>query len=75
MKEIKQYVNGRLHDVYGIGTYLSNDVGVQPLNMVIKLFAAKPAGWTTFVPTVKLSDVEGKHTGEPSEIAFCLQTI
>ncbi len=75
VKEIKQYVNGRLHDVYGIGTYLSNDVGVQPLNMVIKLFAAKPAGWTTFVPTVKLSDVEGKHTGEPSEIAFCLQTI
>jgi nicotinate phosphoribosyltransferase len=75
VKEIKHYVNGRLHDVYGIGTYLSNDVGVQPLNMVIKLFAAKPAGWSTFVPTVKLSDVEGKHTGEPSEIAFCLQTI
>jgi nicotinate phosphoribosyltransferase len=75
VKEIKQYVNGRLHDVYGIGTYLSNDVGVQPLNMVIKLFAAKPAGWTTFVPTVKLSDVEGKHTGEPREIEFCLQTI
>jgi len=75
VKEIKQYVNGRLHDVYGIGTYLSNDVGVQPLNMVIKLFAAKPAGWTTFVPTVKLSDVVGKHTGEPQEIEFCLQTI
>jgi len=75
VKEIKAYVNGRIHDAYGIGTYLSNDVGVTPLNMVIKLFAAKPAGWSSFVPTVKLSDVEGKHTGTPEEIEMCLRTI
>ena len=68
VKEIKAYVQGRIHDAYGIGTYLSNDVGVKPLNMVIKLAAAKPAGWTSFIPTVKLSDVEGKHTGTPEEI-------
>lgn len=75
VREIKNYVNGRIHDVYGIGTYLSNDVGVKPLNMVIKLFAAKPAGYHAFVPTVKLSDVEGKHTGTPEEIDICLKTI
>ncbi len=75
VKEIKAYVNGRIHEAYGIGTYLSNDVGVKPLNMVIKLFAAKPAGWSSFVPTVKLSDVEGKHTGIPEEIEMCLRTI
>lgn len=75
VKEIKSYVNGRIHDVYGIGTYLTNDVGVKPLNMVIKLFEAKPLGHQKFVPTVKLSDVEGKHTGDKQEIEICLKTI
>lgn len=75
VKEIKQYVNGQLHDVYGIGTYLTNDVGVKPLNMVIKLFDAKPAGYDHFIPTVKLSDVAGKHTGDQEEIDICLKII
>jgi nicotinate phosphoribosyltransferase len=75
VKEIKKYVNGRIHDVYGIGTYLTNDVGVKPMNMVIKLFAAKPAGYDKFTPTIKLSDVNGKHTGGQEEIDMCLKVI
>jgi nicotinate phosphoribosyltransferase len=75
VKVIKEYVNERIHDVYGIGTYLTNDVGVKPMNMVIKLFAAKPAGYDHFIPTVKLSDVDGKHTGTQAEIDICLKTI
>ena len=75
VKAIKQHVNGRIHDVYGIGTSLTNDVGVTPLNMVIKLFEAKPAGYDHFIPTVKLSDVAGKHTGDPEEIEICLRII
>jgi nicotinate phosphoribosyltransferase len=75
VKEIKNYVNGRIHDVYGIGTYLTNDVGVKPLNMVIKLIAAKPNGYNRFIPTVKLSDVDGKHTGRQDEIDICFKTI
>lgn len=71
VKEIKKYVNGRIHDVYGIGTYLTNDVGVKPLNMVIKLFAAKPFGYNNFIPTVKLSDADGKHTGNSNEVELC----
>jgi nicotinate phosphoribosyltransferase len=75
VKEIKQYVNGRTHDVYGIGTYLTNDVGVKPLNMVIKVFAARPQASEAFIPTVKLSDTDGKHTGEAGEIELCLKMI
>jgi nicotinate phosphoribosyltransferase len=75
VKEIKQYVNGRIHDVYGIGTYLTNDVGVKPLNMVIKVFAARANSSEDFIPTVKLSDVNGKHTGENTEIELCLRMI
>lgn len=72
VKKDKAFVNGRIHDVYGIGTYLTNDVGVKPLNMVIKLFECRPKGGADFLPVVKLSDVEGKHTGDPREIDLCL---
>ena len=71
VENIRSFVNGRLHDVYGIGTFLSNDVGVKPLNMVIKMFECKPQGGKEFWPVVKLSDGEGKHTGDPKEIALC----
>ncbi len=71
VKKIKTNVNGRIHDVYGIGTYLTNDVGVKPLNMVVKLFAVKPSNYANFIPTVKLSDVNGKHTGHSSEVELC----
>jgi nicotinate phosphoribosyltransferase len=75
VKEIKKYVNGRLRDVYGIGTYLTNDVGVDPLNIVMKMIAAKPSGHNSYIPTVKLSDVPVKNTGMKSEIEVCLNTI
>ncbi len=75
VKEIKAYVNGRIHDVYGIGTFLSNDVGVKPLNMVIKLFSVIPDGKNNSIPTVKLSDVEGKHTGAGNEVELCKRML
>jgi len=75
VEEIKKYVNGRVRDVYGIGTYLTNDVGVNPLNIVIKMVAAKPSGDTAFLPTIKLSDTKEKHTGLKSEIEFCLESL
>lgn len=75
VQEIKSFVNGRIHDVYGIGTYLTNDVGVKPLNIVIKLFESKPKGSKNFLPTVKLSDVEGKNTGDPQEVELCKELL
>jgi nicotinate phosphoribosyltransferase len=75
VKEIKKYVNGRVRDLYGIGTYLTNDAGVEPLNMVMKMVAAKPSGYNSYIPTVKLSDVPEKNTGVKSEIEVCLNTI
>ena len=51
---------------FGIGTFLTNDVGVKPLNIVIKMVAAFING--EWVDTVKLSDDEGKHTGSPETV-------
>jgi nicotinate phosphoribosyltransferase len=68
---IKKYVARRIHDVYGIGTYLTNDVGVQPLNIVIKLTGSKHEKDDNYHPVVKLSDDPGKYTGDPEEIKLC----
>ncbi|MBI9064311.1 MAG: nicotinate phosphoribosyltransferase [Marinilabiliaceae bacterium] len=73
--QIRKFVDGRLIDVYGIGTYLTNDVGVTPLNMVIKMTHAKRNGEQDYVETVKLSDVKGKHTGALREIEFCKASL
>lgn len=54
---------------FGIGTSLTNDVGVKPLNIVIKMSRCTVGG--VWRPVVKLSDVAGKHTGDPEEIKRC----
>jgi nicotinate phosphoribosyltransferase len=71
IEKIRQHARGRIHDVYGIGTYLTNDVGVDPLNIVIKITDAKPFKSGDFHPVIKLSDDKGKETGDPDEIKLC----
>ena len=75
VRQIKEYVNGRIHDVYGIGTYLTNDVGVRPLNIVIKLIEVKNTPDSPAVPAIKLSDTTTKHTGDEAEIVLCKQLL
>ena len=70
-KEIGDWCNGKIKYSFGIGTNLSNDVGVTPLNMVIKMTAAKIEDNGIWIPTIKLSDVSGKHTGDPKMIEVC----
>lgn len=69
--QIHQYCNGRVRDAYGIGTCLTNDVGVVPLNMVIKLIKCRTSRHTPWQNTIKLSDDIGKHTGDPDELKHC----
>ncbi len=71
VKQIKTFVGGKVKDVYGIGTYFTNDVGVKPLNMVIKLTHAADNPNKAYIPTIKLSDVPGKNTGDSKEINLC----
>jgi len=75
VQEIKQYVNGRIHDAYGIGTFFSNDVGAKPLNMVIKLTEVKINKRMPFLHAVKLSDIPGKNTGNKEEIELSKWTL
>jgi nicotinate phosphoribosyltransferase len=75
IRRIKNYVRGRIHDVYGIGTNLTNDVGVQPLNIVIKITASRLNRDDIFHPVVKLSDDPEKNTGDPEEIKSCKKIL
>lgn len=64
---IGNYCRGKIKCSFGIGTNLTNDVGVTPLNMVIKMSEAKPEN-DEWIKTIKLSDTPGKHTGDSKEI-------
>ena len=75
VKEIKEYVNGRMHDSYGIGTFFTNDVGTTPLNIVIKLVNVKAHPEDEYVYAIKLSDVKGKNTGNIKEIEIAKLTL
>ncbi len=70
--KIHHYCTGRIRDAYGIGTNLTNDVGVIPLNMVIKLTKCRASSDKPWRNTVKLSDDKGKHTGDPQELKNCM---
>jgi len=68
-KRIRDHVGDRIKCAFGIGTNLTNDCGHKALNMVIKLVEVKFRNHR--INTVKLSDVPGKNTGDPNEIALC----
>jgi nicotinate phosphoribosyltransferase len=68
--KIKDYCRGNIRCSFGIGTNFTNDVGVKPLNMVVKMTSAKPFN-DEWMPTIKLSDSPGKHTGDEKEIEIC----
>lgn len=67
--EINRWCQGKIGCSFGIGTHFTNNVGHMPLNMVIKLATCN--GY----PAIKLSDVEGKHTGDPATIDAVKQIL
>lgn len=72
---IHDVCKGKIRDSYGIGTWLTNDVDAPiKLNIVMKMTACKPKGMK-WKPTIKLSDDEGKYTGEPQEVELCKRTL
>jgi len=54
MIEINNHFKGRLNCIFGIGTNLTNDVGMKPLNIVIKMTECNGK------PVAKISDSPGK---------------
>jgi nicotinate phosphoribosyltransferase len=74
---IHKYCNGRMKDVYGIGTFFTNDfmkksdptIKSKALNMVIKLWSMNGKY------VVKLGDGEGKEIGEKDALRVAKWTF
>ena len=74
VERIRSFCQGRIGMAFGIGTNFTNDIGVAPMNMVIKMVEARPEG-QGWLPVVKLSDVPTKHTGDPEMIALAKRIL
>lgn len=74
VERIVQHCKGRIGLSFGIGTDLTNDVGLKPMNIVLKMTEAQPenANWTG---VVKLSDEPKKHTGSIVDIDLAIQLL
>lgn len=66
--EIQNYCHSRIKCSFGIGTNLTNDVGVKPKNIVMKLMSCQMTANSPVYNCVKLSDNEGKHMGKDVEL-------
>lgn len=62
---------------FGIGTHFTNDFdGIRPMNIVIKLIAAKiTESWPFYNDTCKISEDTGKHTGNPKVIRRFMEAL
>ena len=57
-QELYDHFSGRAKVSFGIGTFITNDTGVEPLNIVIKL------QYVNGRPVAKLSDTHGKEMSQ-----------
>lgn len=75
--QIQQYAKNYCLPSFGIGTHFTNDfVGVKPLNIVIKLVAAKiTESWAFYNDTCKISEDKGKHTGNPEVVKRFMEAL
>ncbi|MGV0925118.1 nicotinate phosphoribosyltransferase [Empedobacter tilapiae] len=71
---ITKAFKGRIGLSFGIGTDLTNDTNLRPMNIVMKLteISSIDIKWTG---VVKLSDEKNKHTGTPRMIALAKEML
>lgn len=74
--QIHRYVNGRVQDSYGMGTFLTCDVeNAVPMNIVLKLTHCRITEKREWHDCVKLSCDRGKVIGNADKCAYLLKLI
>lgn len=68
--DLNNYLLGQFIRTFGLGGFITNNVGYNPYNIVLKLVAVK-IGNGEWKDVVKLSDDPGKAIGKPEEIIVC----
>jgi len=70
---IQKHFDDRILQTHGMGTHFTNDLGVKAINQVIKMTKANCGyGW---IDLVKLSDDEGKETGDHEQVSYVKREI
>jgi nicotinate phosphoribosyltransferase len=74
VKKITEFCRYKIGFSFGIGTNFTNDVGLKPMNIVIKMTETCIEGeqWTQ---VVKLSDEPGKHSGDIDTIELAKKVL
>ena len=74
--ELHRFVDGRMQDSYGMGTFLTCDVeNCKPMNIVIKLTRSRITENREWHDCVKLSCDKGKTLGNPEKCVYLLKQI
>jgi nicotinate phosphoribosyltransferase len=73
VEEITKYCSGKIGISFGIGTNLTNDVGVRPMN-IDEIHRSENTN-NEWIPTVKLSDEHEKYTGDPKMIELAKEFL
>ena len=73
--KIADYCRGKIGCAFGIGTNLTNDLGVPHANIVMKLTKCKMNERQPEEYTIKLSDDFGKHLGPIEEVEIAKKTL
>lgn len=75
--KINCYAKGKCLPSFGIGTHFTNDFpNVKPMNIVIKLLAVKiTESWPFYCKTCKLSEDQGKYTGDKDTVERFKETL
>lgn len=73
--QIADYCRGKIGFAFGIGTNLTNDLGVPHANIVMKLTKCKMNERQPEEYTIKLSDDLGKHLGPIEEVEIAKKTL
>lgn len=75
IKKITNFCKGKIQSIFGIGTNLTNDVGLKPINIVIKMTNVCLYNSNKWIPVVKISDDFKKTSGNYNTISFIKEKI
>lgn len=73
VKKISNFCRKKIIPFFGIGTNFTNDVGLPPMNIVVKMTYAFPKN--KWISVVKLSNSRKKSTGKKKMIFFAKKTL
>lgn len=72
--KINNYRQGEFIRRFLLGGFITNNIGYDPFNMVLKLVAIRIAGGP-WIDLCKISDEKGKVMGKPEAVAECCRVL